>query len=190
MLGFIVEGDTEKMILESSDFREFLREHSIDFIKEVINVKGNNNLLPHKIVEYTKILVDNGVTQIIILTDLDDDLCITETKNRIAPRENQIAVISVKQIEAWFLSDTNAIKQFLKTEDYTCENPELISDPFDEIRKLRIQYSGRGIQGKLTLAKLMIDKYSFSIVRAAKHPNCNSAKYFLEKLRGFAKVAS
>src|SRR5258705_6527726 len=101
MLGFIVEGDTEKMILESPDFKNFLNTLHIEYIPEVVNVKGNNNLLPHKIIGHTQILIDKGATQIIILTDLDDDKCVTETKSRIKSLENQIVIISVKQIEAW-----------------------------------------------------------------------------------------
>ncbi|MEP7169569.1 MAG: hypothetical protein ABI855_09400 [Bacteroidota bacterium] len=188
MLGFIVEGDTEKMILESPDFKNFLNTLHIEYIPDVVNVKGNGNLLPHRITEHTQILLDKGATQIIILTDLDDDKCITETKNRIKPLANQIIIISGKQIEAWFLAHTDAIRQFLRTGVYTCENPETYSDPFEEISQLRLQYCNRGIQDKLPLARLMVNKNSFSVLQAARHPNCNSAKYFIEKIKGIAAM--
>jgi hypothetical protein len=66
------------------------------------------------------------------------------------------------------------------------ENPEIIENPFQEIRRLRIEKIGRGIPTKVILAKQMISKFGFSIQRAAEHPNCSSAKYFLQKITELA----
>lgn len=180
-LGFIVEGATEKIILESDRFKQFLKSISIDFVNEVIDAGGNGNLLPHNIIPFTKVLEDRGANKIIILTDLDYDQCITKTKERIQPQTNHIVVVSVKQIEAWFLSDTEALRKFLNDPIIEINNPELIADPFNEIKSLRFSRTGRGVSDKKILAKQML-KNDFSILNASKHNACSSAKYFLHQL--------
>ena len=186
-LGFITEGAVEKMILESGDFKTLLSELNIDFIPEVINTEGNGNLLPFNIEKYTQVLLDKGATKIIILTDLDNEVCITLTKERIQPRENHIVIVSVKQIEAWFMADMQAMKSFLKSNVYNVTDPELYPVPFEEIKNIRKQLTGRGVNDKKIFAKLMISQNAFSIKRAAQHPNCNSAKYLIAKLRQLAE---
>ena len=181
-LGFIVEGATEKIILEHSDFFSYLTGLKLDFISEVIDAEGNGNLLPHNILPLTRTLEDKGATQIFILTDLDDDQCITNTKERISPLPHHIVTVSIKAIEAWFLADTVAMGNFLKDPGFTYEQPEAVINPFEEIKSIRLAKNNRGIGSKPILAQLMI-RSSFSVQRAALHPNCNSAKYFLEMIK-------
>ncbi len=177
-LGFIVEGPTERIILETSDFFNYLRSLKIDFIAKVEDAGGNCNLLPmHNIEKHTESLVFNGATNIFVLTDLDKDKCITETKARISVAINHIVIVSVKQFESWFLSDTKAICNLLRKTDYTCENPETIDEPYKLIRSIRRIPT----RSKPILAELMVQN-GFSISKAAEHPNCNSAKYFLKKI--------
>ena len=181
-LGFIGEGAVEKIILESSQFQEYLHSLGIDFVNEVVDATGNGNLLPHNIDQYSQILKSKGASTIIILTDLDDDQCTTLTKSRIKPSEIHIVIVSVKEIEAWFLADEEAMRTFLKDNDYSIGNPEAIEKPFEKIRGLRIEKIGRGIGSKVILANQMINKHNFSILRAAKHPNCASARFFIGKI--------
>lgn len=180
-IGFIAEGATEKKILEKTDFFSFLQSLNISYVPEVIDANGNGNLLPHNIIAFTQVLFDKGATHIFILTDLDIDLCVTETKLRIAPLSQTVVVVSKKAVESWFLADTTAMNKFLNSSDYVCEDPESVSDPFTEIKSLRLLKNGRGVGGKLILADLMI-RSSFSIQNAALHPACSSAKYFVDKL--------
>ena len=185
-LGFIGEGAVEKIILESVLFQELLSSLKIDFVKEVVDATGNGNLLPQNIEGYTKTLKDKGATTIVILTDLDEDQCITLTKNRINPSAEYLTIVTIKQIEAWFLADNQAMKNLLSDQNFMIENPEVIKNPFQEIRRLRYEKIGRGIPTKVILAKQMISKFGFSMQRAAEHPNCSSAKYFLIKLQKLA----
>lgn len=186
-LGFIGEGAVEKIILESSQFQEYLRSLGIDFVKEVIDAKGNGNLLPHNIEAHTQILKDKGATKIIILTDLDEDQCITLTKDRIHPSDYHTIIVSINEIESWFLADEEAMKKLLKHMSYSIEAPETVEEPFEKIRALRMEKIGRGIGTKVILANLMIRKNNFSVLRAAAHPNCASARYFIQKINDFSK---
>lgn len=178
-LGFIVEGDTEKMVLERSEFFSHLRERQIVFVEEIINAKGNGNLLPHNITPYTQVLHDKGATHIIVLSDLDNDKCVTLTKQRIDPQHVHHVVISRTAIEAWFLADTTAMCKYLGDDRFICEQPESYRNPFDEIVALRKEKSNRGVSDKKFLARAM-GSCGFSIARAAEHPNCSSARYFMD----------
>ena len=182
-LGFIVEGKTEKIILEKSGIFQFIKSISIEIFEKVINAEGKDKLLPQRMPEYMDTLISNGVNRFFILADLDKDECITKTKGRISPEANQIVVISVKEMESWYLADTNAMRSFLKDDTYYCEAPENITDPFEEIKNVRLQKMNRGVDDKVILAKLMVKNNGFSILKAAEHPNCNSAKYFLKKIK-------
>lgn len=185
-LGFIVEGATEKIILEQSDFFAHLRTSGIGYIPEVIDAKGNGNLLPHNIHPLSLILTNKGATHILILTDLDNDQCITNTKARIAPLHNHTVIVSVKVIESWFLSDTSAMRTFLDDPTFAYTDPENVANPFEEIRTIRMSKQGIGVSGKVVLANTMVKKCNFSILNAAKHPSCNSAKYLLNKVAEIA----
>ncbi len=181
-LGFIVEGDTEKIILERTDFFSYLSSKEIAFVPEVLNAAGNGNLLPHNVEKHTRILEAKGATHIFTLTDIDEDNCITLTKNRISPQNNQTVIVSIKAIESWFLADTESMKLFLNDDQFSQQDPENIIEPYEHIRTLRFTKTGRGISGKVILAKSLTNTYKFSIINAAKHPACSSARYFLDKI--------
>lgn len=180
-VGFICEGDTERLIVESAKFQELLKQLEIICIHPVIDAKGNGNLLPEKIEPFRAILIRNGAEKIFILTDLDEDTCITSTKSRITEKLNQAIVVAVRTIEAWFLADSHTMSSLLKA-SHQMESPESEYNPFDKIRALCQEKTNRGVGTKPSLAKRFIG-LGFSIENAAGHPNCPSAKYFIEKLK-------
>ncbi|MCA6363583.1 MAG: hypothetical protein IM638_11135 [Bacteroidetes bacterium] len=182
MVGFIAEGASERLILESESFRDFLKKNQLHFVTSVIDATGNCNQLPHRRAEAVNILKDKGASIIIILTDKDHEPCITTVKNRILPGKDELVIVSVSQLEAWFLADTVAMRKFLNSTTFECEYPEAFIRPIDEIKKLRLSQSGRGVSDKIILTRLMLQS-GFSVERAASHTNCKSAGYFIEKLK-------
>lgn len=185
-VGFIVEGDTEKLLLESQNFRSFLAELKLDFVQEITNVIGNGNLLPRNIKEHSEILQGKGANVIIILTDLDEDACVTETKKRIKPLNNHICIVSKKKIESWFLADITTLRTVVEENIRSYEAPEDVIEPFEEINRIKYEIRGRGINNKRKLAMSMIEN-GFSFQRAATHPNCSSIRYFVEKLKSLSE---
>lgn len=179
-LGFICEGKTERKIIESVDFQNFLSNISHTCVSDVIDAEGNGNLLPKNLVPFVERLISKGAEKIIILTDLDKDVCITATKQRVKAAKDHIVIVAVKQIEAWFLSDDICMSSVCRTE-FHFDNPEQENDPYETIRRILIQRTNRGIPSKNLLAERML-KNNFSIANAAKHPNCNSAKYLMRRL--------
>ncbi|MCP4702015.1 MAG: hypothetical protein GY862_34930 [Gammaproteobacteria bacterium] len=47
--GFVVEGDCEKLLLESSSFKSWARKNGIQVCSPVINARGGGNLCPQQI---------------------------------------------------------------------------------------------------------------------------------------------
>lgn len=180
-VGFICEGRTETILLSSDTFTRLLASLNIEPL-QIIDAKGSGNLLPHNISGYVERLEKAGAQTIMILTDLDEDICITKTKERISARQQDIVIIAVKKIEAWFLACTPAMRNFLQDDDFTFPLPENEADPFQTIKKL---YKSRGI-GKITLAKVRLAtkmlESGFDFSTAAAHTNCSSARYLLDKL--------
>ena len=183
-IGFICEGKTEKKIVESEPFQKFLFERDIEIVGEVRDAKGNGNLLPQNLPAFVAPLTEKGAERIVILTDLDQDACITITKDRITNEENIIVVVAVRQVESWFLADSATLTTLLK-ENFEFNNPEGQTNPYETLKELFKDKRGRGIGTKDKLARHMI-KYGFSLESAARHPNCPSAAYFLHKLQQLA----
>lgn len=183
-VGFICEGKTERMLVESPPFQEWMTSNLLTCIHPIENADGNGNLLPRNIEPIRNRLILKGAEHIVILTDLDNDACITHTRHRISERPNQSIIVAVKTIEAWFLADTSALTQFLKQSVFI-ENPELDEKPYDTLRDLFIKHTSQGVGTKPILARRML-KYGFTIQQAARHPNCPSAAYFLSTLQTLA----
>ena len=187
-VGFICEGYTELFILESQAFKNILNQLQLNSVG-IINVEGNGNLLPHNLKSHRENLFTKGASVIFILTDLDQDQCITKTRLRITESENQIIIVAVKQIESWFLSDYTAMNTIFQG-DYAFEFPENEDVPFETIRTKYFEKFRRGLVGrneKKRLAQKMLNS-GFSIQHAANHPNCPSASYFLTKLKQCASI--
>ena len=183
-IGFIVEGDVEKIILNSERFQTFTKDNNLE-ITGIINAGGKGNITTFNqknVNSKVDVLKDRLTQYIIFVTDLEDDLCITFTKDSIYKYDDtkQIELISVKAIESWFLADSKTLSKIFKSNFYF-SNPEATDGkPFDQIKKEFIDRTGRGVSKKI-LAKKMI-RNGFSIQSAAKHSECKSAKYFIEKL--------
>ena len=179
-IGFICEGDTDKMVLESSDFQSILKNLNLECVR-VEDAGGCGNLLPQHIEKFRNSLQKFGASKIIILTDLDENACITFTKERLKVLPEEIVVISVKTLESWFLADSKVISQLIG-KDFNFEFPENENNPFETIKRIFQEETARGVGTKTILTRRVL-KYGFSIQNAANHPNCPSAKYFLTKLQ-------
>ncbi len=183
-IGIICEGRTEEILFLSKNFKGWLSSKNIILI-DVVYAEGSGNLLPNNITRYVESLELRGAEKIIIITDLDNDTCITSTKQRINARPHDIVVIAVKQIEAWFLACTDTMRKVLKQASFEFAYPENEQMPFETINQLFVTNVGRGIgkksAGKIKLVTSLLNA-GLDISQAANHPNCPSAAYFINKL--------
>lgn len=187
-LGIIAEGDTETTFLKyNQSFQLLLQNLNIQLIS-VIDGKGgqlnSSSLLNSK----KAILKDAGANKIIVLTDLDELPDFSTKKSQLDLSEIDAVIISRKAFEAWFLAETTCIRKAIESNDFYCDNPEEIIKPFEEIKRLSIQNrNGRGYGSKPLLAKKM-NTLGFDILKVSLHPNCPSAKYFINKLKQIAQA--
>lgn len=186
-IGFICEGKTEQEIIESAGFQDWLTLNGLTCIQPVFDVAGNGNLLPHRLNDIRDTLYKNGANLLVVITDLDHDQCITITRQRITQQDDLIVIVAARQIESWFLSDSNTLRLLFSDDTFVFEHPEAEQNPFVTLKRLFESKTQRGIGTKSMLARRMI-KYGFTIQNAAKHPNCPSAQYFLTKLQTLASA--
>lgn len=181
-VGFIVEGECERIIIESEAFKNFLQKNNFELIVPVIDANGAGNLLPDHIEPFIETLETKGAERLYILTD-SDGVAVENVKRRINHSKITAYFIAVKAIEAWFLADTEAMRKFLQlehfTEDFPEETQKMPWDRLNEVVKENNVSRGRG-PSKVIFAKKMIKHWGFSIENAAKHPNCPSAKKVVE----------
>jgi len=191
-VGFICEGYTEQILLSSDKFQQFLTSKNLQSV-DIINATGAGNLLPHNIGGYIQSLEKGGAEAIFILTDLDNDVCITKTKERIKARHKDTVIIAVKKIEAWFLANDEAMQLLLTQPGFSYPTPENESEPFEIINTLLVEFTGRGV-GKKTAGKIkLVSRFlesGLDLQHSAIHPNCSSAKYFTNKLTEVSSVSN
>lgn len=185
-IGFICEGDTEVKIVKSDAFQQLLTKLNLQCVFPIEDADGNGNLLPHKLTERREALQKAGANTIFILTDLDKEASVSVTRQRIGEHDKQRIIVAVQEAEAWFLADSPTLSRLLGESVYF-DFPEQDSEPFETIRRLFLAKTGRGVGTKPILARRML-KYGFIIERAAGHPNCPSARYFLTNLQTLASA--
>lgn len=184
-VGFICEGDSDALLFQSNTFNNFLQQINITRVN-VINAEGCGNLLPHYIEGYVRSLENKGAEKIVIVSDLDDVECITLRKQQINARAKDNVIIAAKEIEAWYLADSVAMRNLLRRQHFIYDHPEQELEPFLIINQLLIEHTERGIgkskSAKLKLAQRMLE-FGFDFQRCSEHPDCPSATYFVNKLR-------
>jgi len=193
-IGFVVEGDSEKLFIESDNFRNWAVQYQIEIVMPVINAGGGGNLCPRNIEKYIEAcLSQTKPDKLVILTDLECDPCITQVKQRIDNERVTKIFIARKAIEAWFLADTEAMRSWLENPEFSENFPEqTVKMPWERLREVGKTYHKRkrGVgDSKPIFVRKLINTFHFSIERAAAHPQCQSAKYFLEKLKEIAQLA-
>jgi hypothetical protein len=181
-IGFIVEGNTEKIVIESESFKQWTTQQGIEIYHPVLDAKGGGNLLPKHIQPLVQRLKD--ADYIVILTDLEYEASPQAVRDRIGTSYTSLIFIAVKAIEAWFLADSEALRKWLKTDDIFEVYPErTVNMPWERLKELANNYKQIGTgSSKPAFAKRMTKHYYFSLERAASHPNCPSAKEFHDSL--------
>jgi hypothetical protein len=184
-VGFIVEGDSEKVLIESAGFRKWASDQGLEICSPVINAKGGGNLLPHHIKPMLTQIERSQPDHIVILTDLEDATDVEAVKSRITTEHTDLIFIAVKALEAWFLADTDAMRRWLNAPEFFESSPEQTpGKPWDLLKEVAMAYGARGPgSNKVIFAKKMCSvALRYELERAAAHPACPSAKAFRDGL--------
>lgn len=183
-VAFLVEGKVEKTLIDFLVKDGWFNQFNIEQVGPTIDVKGGGGLCPHNMLAFVEQARTYNPDKILILTDFECDLCVTKTKERLGDCDICVIVLARKAIEAWFLADDNVISQLTRGGIRHHEEPEnTILMPYDTLKELALEYTDSGVGSKIMLCNKVLKRINFRIENAAAHPNCDSAQYFLDKLR-------
>jgi hypothetical protein len=187
-IGFIVEGGCERIVLRSNAFTQFLQQHRIERVGDVIDLdgKGNLTIASKRMETQVRLLRDLGASCVVVLRDLDDAPTHEVAKQQVYQAPDVVCCLAVKELEAWFLADSMTLSLLIEP-DFFFEFPEEPLKPIDVLKELRQQHKQRGIGDKKGFASVMVNN-GFTIEAAARHPNCPSAQYFLTTLQTLASA--
>jgi hypothetical protein len=173
-VGFICEGESDEIILRSPNFQNLLQKLDLKVV-EIIPTGGKSQMEEGRILRHYEALLEKGAEKIILLKDGDDNC--KESKQKVGAFEHLIVTIAVRELESWFLADSNLLSNLAKA-NTQIEFPELEKDPksfINTVRKKTFKGSPPALANSMVIN-------GFSIENAANHPNCPSAKYFIKKL--------
>lgn len=183
--GFIVEGASERVVVESPMFRELLRTCGYELVTPVVDAKGGGNLLPQNIDAFIARLDIAGAERIFVLTDLEDEPQVATVRERVAHERIHFAFIAIKALEAWYLADSLAMNAWLGTDDFHEPSPEATSEkPWERLKQVAAERGKRGPgSSKVAFATKITKRWGFTIENASTHPACPSAQELIEYFR-------
>jgi len=186
-VGFVVEGASDKKLIESESFRAWLRDEcGIQVLDPVVDAGGNGQMCNRNIgVLVEKLRIQASPDKVVVLADLDPDSCapcVEKRKEIIGSSGIDLVVIARKAMESWFLADTKAMRSWTGDAGFREEHPETLAGmPWDRLKEIGRQI-GRGPGNKKIFSRRFIRDHDFDVRRAADHGNCPSALYFVERL--------
>ncbi|UTA67077.1 MULTISPECIES: DUF4276 family protein [Emticicia] len=184
-LGIICEGESETIIFNSDIFKNWLSSFNIE-LASVQETGSINQFFDGRFESHRALMLKKGVDFIVALIDLDKEPCLVQHKNKVNAKETDIVAVAVKEFESWYLADSDALSKVLNIE-ICITHPENIQEPFKEMVSIN---KGTALgKSKPLLARKML-RANFSIENAANHPNCPSAKYFINKLQSLSRTHS
>ena len=191
VVGFIVEGPSDKFVVESDSFTELLASEGLQRASPVVVAGGDGRMSNSRISDLATLLRKQATDAriILLLADLDENpdgspRCISERKDSIGSDGVDVIVIARKAIETWFLADTKAMRSWTGDDSFFEPNPETRPGmPWNSLKEIGVATSGRGPgRSKPMFAKRFVRQHGFHVERAAEHPECPSAGYFLAKI--------
>ena len=187
-VGFLVEGGCERIVLKSVAFQRYLTNNQIEPVGDIIDMNGKGNLTvsSRRMQSQVQALRDQGAEWIVVLRDMDNATSFATVKAEVYEAVDVATCIAVQELEAWFVADSGTLSVLFNAL-FHYDGPELIAKPATFLDDQRMQHTGRGIRDKKGFATAMVNN-GFTIERAAKHPNCPSARYFLNKLQTLASA--
>ncbi len=186
-VGFVVEGASDKKLIESQVFRIWLQDGcGLEVLDPVVDAGGNGQMCNRNIGQYVeKLRIQAKPDKVVVLADLDPEdcaPCIERRKAIIGFTGIDLIVIARKAIESWFLADTKAMRHWTGDKEFLEEAPEATSVmPWDRLKEIGRE-KGRGPGSKVMFARRFINKHGFDVCHAAQHSACPSARYFVEHL--------
>ena len=172
-VGFVVEGASEKRLVESELFKKWLREDcNLEVVKPVVDAGGKmDSVHIEAFVKNLKKIANPDKT--VVLADLDPDNrvpCVEKRKELIGSQGIDLVAIARKAIESWFLADTEAMRRWLGDDTFCEVAPETLAGmPWDRLGELGDKKGSRRGRSKPKFVERFIREHGFDVRRAALH---------------------
>lgn len=181
-VGFIVEGRADKVVVESASFQKWLKSVGLCLMEPVVVAEGIDAMRSSKLSALLRKQAGD-VDRIVLLVDLDPGHgigCIAERKEAIGSCGVDLLVVARKAIESWFLADTEAMRRWTGNPEFHEPFPEATpTTPWERLKEVSDRGPGRA---KPAFVRRFTRQHGFDIARAAEHPCCPSARYFVERV--------
>lgn len=185
-VAFIVEGATEKVLVDSDGFHRWCGSLGIEIVDPVIDAKGGGNLLPEYLDSYLDRLRGATPDKVVVITDLERESNLDAVRERITHAGLDHVFIAVKAVEAWFLADSEALSRWLQREHIELSPESTSGMPWERLKELALANGVRGPgASKPIFAKRFSFQYGFDMARAAAHPQCPSARELRDTLESW-----
>ncbi len=188
-VGFVVEGSSEKRLIDSANFHALCASYGIEICKPIIVIGG----IGDGGCDITGFIRDcrsqAHPDQVLVLVDLENAPCFQECKANLGGIETaDTIVIARRTLEAWFMADIEAFARWVQGK-ISIPFPELEQNNFALLKTLEkiLDIRGPGVNHESFAKTMLNSKYDFSLERAARHPHCPSAQYFLTALQRLAR---
>ena len=187
-VGFVVEGESETLLVKSEVFRKWLREDcNLEVVDPVVDASGNGNMHSRNIGSSIKNLRTRAnPDKVVVLADLDPEKrvpCVQARKKIIGSQGIDLVAIARKAMESWFLADTEAMRRWLSDDTFYEVAPETLAGmPWNRLKELRDKRDRGPGRERLVFTRKFIRDHGFDVRRAAQHAQCPSARYFVERL--------
>jgi len=185
-VGFVVEGASEKQLIESELFRRLCEDCNLEVVDPVVDAAGGGNMCSRNIGAFIENLrARANPNKVVVLADLDPETCApcVQERKKIIGSQGDLVAIARKAMESWFLADTKAMRRWLGDNTFCEVAPETLTGmPWDRLKDLRDEKSRGPGKNRLIFARKFIRDHRFDVRRAARHANCPSARYFVERL--------
>jgi len=148
-VGFVVEGPSDRILVESELFQAWLREDcGLDLAPPVVDAGGKGQMCNRKIGAFIQTLRTRAnPDKVVVLADLDPDSCapcISKRKEIIGHQGIDLVVIARKAMESWFLADTQAMRHWTGDHGFREPRPETLPGmPWDRLKEIG-RHKGRG----------------------------------------------
>ena len=152
-VGFIVEGPSERVIIESKAFSDWLGRHGMSLARPVVVALGSGGMGRVRVERLAELLRKQaeGLDRLVVLADLDPApqagvLCISDRKSVIGVTSADLVVIARKALESWFLADTMAMRHWTADDGFHEPSPEdTPGTPWERLKEIGLaSSSGRG----------------------------------------------
>ena len=181
-VSFIVEGDSDKIILEGQ--RNWFSSLGLEYY--IVPTYGKKNMIKSAMKHY-RIALLQGCSNIIFLPDQNGDQCALVTREKLGMDSNDKAVTIVlkRELEAWILADGQCIHNSIGVDCRPTGQTDSETNPKQKLLSILHRKLGH-FPTELEVATLTAPH--FSIIRAAVANN--SAKRFKEFIERISIMSS